>query len=655
MIHRALPRTKSLIAAALLGIACSVSAAPPPPSDAVILTARDAARAGRWADLRTMIPAASGHVLEAYPQYWLLSQQLNDMRSPPPEAELRAFIDRYRASYLAEKLRGDWILAADRRGDFSTVIGLERTAITTPQIDCAILRARHLHNEPVANEAVATFAPGEACWTLYTQLVNDGALRWENLVPQLREMVESSTKDNELNNTRRMADYVFDTPRRISFKALLDNPMVWLTKSQPTTSSAMDRELVVLALGRLARTGDLPTNYAYVERTWGGRLPVEDLKWVRSQFAYIAALRLDPAAKQWYRESDGAALSETGQAWRVRMALRETPIDWARIVAVIDQMPATMHEDDAWAYWRARGLGALGDVQGSQMGMQKIAGNFSFYGQLALEELGQSVVIPPRAPLPTDAERRRAARNEGLARALALFDIGWRSEAVREWNFAISKMKDRDLIAASELAYHREVLDRAVNTADRTREEHNFDLRFVSPFHDELIAKAREVGIDPTWVYGLIRQESRFISNAKSSAGASGLMQLMPATASWVARKIGLQGYHAGAVNDLDTNLTLGTNYLRIVLEDLNNSPLLASAGYNAGPRRPHTWRGTLSGPVEGAIFAETIPFNETRDYVKKVLSNATYYAALFSGQPQSLKERLGTVAPQLVEQTAIP
>jgi soluble lytic murein transglycosylase len=289
------------------------------------------------------------------------------------------------------------------------------------------------------------------------------------------------------------------------------------------------------------------------------------------------------------------------------------------------------------------------------MGMQKIAGNFSFYGQLALEELGQSVVIPPRAPLPTDAERRRAARNEGLARALALFDIGWRSEAVREWNFAISKMKDRDLIAASELAYHREVLDRAVNTADRTREEHNFDLRFVSPFHDELIAKAREVGIDPTWVYGLIRQESRFISNAKSSAGASGLMQLMPATASWVARKIGLQGYHAGAVNDLDTNLTLGTNYLRIVLEDLNNSPLLASAGYNAGPRRPHTWRGTLSGPVEGAIFAETIPFNETRDYVKKVLSNATYYAALFSGQPQSLKERLGTVAPQLVEQTAIP
>ncbi|QEI04814.1 lytic transglycosylase domain-containing protein [Pigmentiphaga aceris] len=655
MIHRALSRTKLLAATTLLGIACSVSAAPPPPPDSVILSARDAVRTGRWADLRNFIPQASGHVLEAYPQYWLLNQQLNDMRVPPPEGDLRAFMERYPATYLAERLRGDWILAADRRGDYSTVIALERTATSTAQIDCAILRAHHLHREYVAQKAIATFSPGEACWTLYTQLVNDGALRWEDLAPQLRDMVESSVRDNELNNTRRMAEYVFDAPRRISFKAMLENPMVWLTRNNPSISTPIDRELVVLALGRLARSGDLATGYTYVERNWGSRLPAVDLKWIRSQFAYIAALRLDPAAKQWYREADGAALSETGQAWRVRMALRETPIDWARVVAVIDQMPPSMHEDDAWAYWRARGQGALGDVAGANAAMQKIAGNFTFYGQLALEELGQPVVIPPRAAAPTDAERRRAARNEGLARALALFDIGWRTEAVREWNFAISKMKDRELIAASELAYQREVLDRAVNTADRTRDEHNFDLRFVSPFHDELVAKAREVGIDPTWVYGLIRQESRFITNAKSTAGASGLMQLMPATATWVARKIGMQGYSASSVNDLDTNLTLGTNYLRIVLEDLNNSPLLASAGYNAGPRRPHTWRGTLSGPVEGAIFAETIPFNETRDYVKKVLSNATYYAALFSGEPQSLKQRLGTVAPQLVEQTAIP
>jgi soluble lytic murein transglycosylase len=135
--------------------------------------------------------------------------------------------------------------------------------------------------------------------------------------------------------------------------------------------------------------------------------------------------------------------------------------------------------------------------------------------------------------------------------------------------------------------------------------------------------------------------------DAKSVVGASGLMQLMPATAKYVARKIGMNDFQPSQVNDFDVNTKLGTNYLRMVLEDLDGSQVLASAGYNAGPGRPVQWRKTLNGPVEGAIFAETIPFTETRDYVKHVLSNATYYAVVFTGQPQSLKARLGEIAPR--------
>jgi soluble lytic murein transglycosylase len=142
-----------------------------------------------------------------------------------------------------------------------------------------------------------------------------------------------------------------------------------------------------------------------------------------------------------------------------------------------------------------------------------------------------------------------------------------------------------------------------------------------------------------------MRQESRFITNAKSSVGASGLMQLMPATARWVAKKIGLNDFHQGKVNDTETNLLLGTSYMRLVLEDLDNHPVLASAAYNAGPGRARKWRADR--PLEGAIYAETIPFNETRDYVKKVMSNAVYYSALFEGKPQSIKGRLGMVGPR--------
>jgi len=194
-----------------------------------------------------------------------------------------------------------------------------------------------------------------------------------------------------------------------------------------------------------------------------------------------------------------------------------------------------------------------------------------------------------------------------------------------------------------------------VNTSDRTKLEVDFNQRYPSPFRDVMVKTTDSLGLDMAWVYGLIRQESRFILNARSYVGASGLMQLMPATAHFVARKIGMRNFDQSQVNDTNINIALGTNYLNMVLRDLDGSQPMATAAYNAGPGRPRAWRSTLSRPVEGAIFAETIPFDETRGYVKNVLSNATYYAALFEGKPQSLKARLGTVAPKGFIKSELP
>ncbi|HVL56711.1 MAG TPA: transglycosylase SLT domain-containing protein [Burkholderiaceae bacterium] len=284
-----------------------------------------------------------------------------------------------------------------------------------------------------------------------------------------------------------------------------------------------------------------------------------------------------------------------------------------------------------------------------------IADRYDFYGKLAAEELGRTLTVPQRSVQLSEAELAEPARNAGLARALKFYELGLRFEGNREWNFQLRGLNDRQLLAIAEWAHRRNVLDRAVNTADRTREQHDFALRFVTPFSDRLNANAAERELDPAWVYGLIRQESRFIMDARSSAGASGLMQLMPATARWVARKMGMRDFTQGRINDLETNLQLGTFYLRAVLDDLDGSPLLASAAYNAGPGRPKAWRSTLERPVEGAIFAETIPFTETRGYVKAVLSNATIYAAMFTGQPQSLKSRLGLVQPRQPHASELP
>ena len=224
---------------------------------------------------------------------------------------------------------------------------------------------------------------------------------------------------------------------------------------------------------------------------------------------------------------------------------------------------------------------------------------------------------------------------------------------MREWNYATnlhqkSGMSERELLAAAQFACDRQIWDRCINTSERTTTVADFDQRFPMPFRESVVKHSQAINLDPSYVYGLIRQESRFIMDARSGVGASGLMQVMPATARWTAKKIGMDSFTPDQINDRETNITIGTAYLKLALDDLNGSMPMAAAAYNAGPGRPRTWRGQPGSHVlEAAIWAENIPFSETRDYVKKVLSNTTNYAAILTGQPQSLKGRLGLVGPR--------
>ena len=305
-------------------------------------------------------------------------------------------------------------------------------------------------------------------------------------------------------------------------------------------------------------------------------------------------------------------------------------------------------------YWKARALLAGRPLEAeraqAQRLLQSIAGTRGFYEQLALEELGQRVTLPP-APAPlTDEEKAAAKANLGLNRGLYAILMGLRSEGVREWNYTTNLhdnggMSDRALLAAADFACQQQVWDRCINTSERTRSLIDMQQRFPMPFQSAVVERAQAIGLDPAYVYGLIRQESRFIMDARSHVGASGLMQVMPATARWTAKKIGLTDFRPEQLSQRDTNIAIGTAYLKLALDDFAGSMPLAAAAYNAGPGRPRSWRN--GAVLDAAIWAENVPFAETRDYVKKVLANTTNYAALITGQPQSLKSRLGTVGPR--------
>jgi len=628
----------------------SIAAPDSTPAARAVAVARDAMKNKQWTQLSALVPQARADVLGIYPEYWSLRTQLGSAGMESTRQQLNDFLQNNAGSFLADKLRGEWLLAAARSGDFVTVRELGPIQNTNSQIACAQLEARHMGGQrATAAEATKIFVPVGACWKLFDQLVADKVLGQAELIPFMQDALEN----NKPVDARRIAAYVFDPSDLATYDAMMREPQKWLS-SQTGARSSAGNEIIAMSLAVLARK-DLSAAENALRTTWADKLPKEKIQWVYGQFALLVVFNLDSRANDWYRQTAGIRLSENNYAWRVRAALRQPKIDWAWVGQSIDQMGAAQRSDPAWIYWRARGLAATNYPTEAQALYAKIADQFNFYGQLAAEELGRPIVTPARPALVSEQEMAQARSNLGLRRAVTLFKRGWRADAVPEWNFALRGMTDRQLMAAAELARHEHIYDRVVNTSDKTLKEFDFSQRYIAPFEGRVTAQARQVDVDPAWVYGLIRQESRFIMDAKSVVGASGLMQLMPATARWVAGKIGLTDFKPHHVNDFDTNTKLGTSYLGMVLADVGGSQVLASAGYNAGPGRPMLWRSKLNGPVEGAIFAETIPFNETRDYVKNVMSNATYYAAMFTGEPQSLKQRLGQILPQPYGKTPLP
>jgi len=307
-------------------------------------------------------------------------------------------------------------------------------------------------------------------------------------------------------------------------------------------------------------------------------------------------------------------------------------------------MPDVQRSLDVWTYWLARAEQATGDRAAATALLERIVPGPDYYQLLARDALGHPFDPPaPASPIPA-AVMADAQSDPDLRRALALFRLDLYTEAVREWNWRLRKADPAFKLAAARVALKHEIFDRAINTAEVASKDGEYELRFITPYRDLIEPHARAQGLDLAWVYGLMRQESRFVHRAASRVGAQGLMQVMPATGKWVAKKIGMTDYSRSKLAEPETNVVLGTSYMRIVLDDLEDHPVLASAGYNAGPGRAKRWRDIRT--IDAAIYIETIPFDETRHYVKQVMENAVVYAAMMEGKPQSIKSRLGVIDP---------
>jgi soluble lytic murein transglycosylase len=609
--------------------------------DDAVLGAFDAYRAGDALKFARFAKKLDGHLLDPWIDYWRVAMRLEDT----PTKDLHAFLEEHHNTYVAEVLRGDWLKVLGKRGDWAE---FERQLALYPRDDlevrcyASLLAEQRGERTTIADADWMWFEPEElpeGCARLVAVMLDDERISVSDVWRRVRLLFARG----QITAAKTALGYLekADSPDERLLAEAARQPKRLLDRLPRNLERRPVREVVVLAVLRYSRN-EAEAAAKVLETRVASHLPEADVRYLWGRIAYEGAREHYPDALKWYAHA-GKQLDEDQLAWKVRAALRAGR--WDVVRETIDLMPPAMRHESAWTYWYGRALAAQREATASRAYYLRIAGQTDFYGLLAAEELGYVSTLPESIYIPTEVEVEAAGKDPGLARAVELIRLGMRNEGVREWLFSIRYLDDPKLLAAAEFARRAEIWDRSINAADRTVRTHNFALRYPMPFREVFTGYAKTYDLDEAWVLGLVRQESRFITDARSAAGAAGLMQVMPRTARFVAQRIGLRNYQKKGVTEVETNVTLGTGYLRLVLNQLGHE-VLASTAYNAGPARARRWRDA-SRSLEGAIYIETIPFPETRDYVRKVMANSVFYAAITQKQVLPLKARLGTILPR--------
>lgn len=629
----------------LLLILLLIPAAATANQDDDFLAAREAYRAGDAARLEQIAGGMKNTPLEPYLTYYQLQ-----LRLPTRNQEgVREFLARPDDTPVIDQLRSEWLKWQARQQRWEAFTAeYPRLLESDDEMKCYALQARLPNNaDLVLHESRTLWFTGtsqpESCGTLFDMAIASGTISEQDVWQRIRMALE-------VNNIALVKKLSAHLPRERKLQSgLLESaaahPDRYLANVKLAKSSEAERMVALFALQRLAK--QLP-QLAYMR--WEkveAHFNSDERHYFYGWLGYEAARKLDERALTWFKAAQDTPLNDAQLAWRTRAALRAG--NWHEVWASIAAMSPKQQREGAWRYWKARAWKVLGRDSDAEALFVELSREYNFYGQLAAEELGSASAsgMLSVSYQPTVTEIQAMLAQPAMQRTLDLYRMGLRQEAAKEWSLAVRKLDDKHLLIASEIASRHAMYDRSINAADRTLLLHDFNLRYPAPYRDSLQGHLQENNLEEAWVYGLMRQESRFVTQAKSTAGAAGLMQVMPATARWIAQRLGMKDYRKELISQLDTNIKLGTYYMKNVLSTFGNNPVLASAAYNAGPGRARQWLADK--PLEGAIYVESIPFDETRDYVKKVMSNTVYYAKLFGHAAPSMKQRMGMIEDRAV------
>ena len=559
--------------------------------------------------------------------------------------DVEAYLDHYGTLKPARYLRYRYAFHLAKTGDLAAYLRIYQQfyqGLEIAQLDCLALRAEidAGQQQRVVNRAVDLWTVGKSqvneCDPVFEYLADENILDPGDYIRRFGLAVEA----REFSMARWLGKSIDQDHIDIASRWTKAQryPVAFVKDDTQWVNDSTTREQLVYAIERITYDDPLLALDLWNDLSKGQRFSAEQELLTERHIALWMARDNLPGAYAQLHQLPVAAQNEEVLRWRARTSLRDS--NWSNLLADIASMTDAEQNSEEWRYWRGIALQHDGKMSAASDIFSNLAGERSYYGFLAADELGLPYAFGNIDVAPDEQVIAQLATRADLIRARELFLVGLDGRGRSEWDTAISFVPAEQKVQAAILASRWGWYSRAISAAASGGEYDDLSLRYPLPYHDTFRQYAQDASIPPTWAYGVARSESLFMRDVRSSAGAIGLMQLMPNTGRKVAKQIRLPYAGLDTLTDPQSNIQLGTTYLGQMAQRYGGNRVLATAAYNAGPHRVDAWLPD-SGTIDARIWIENIPFNETRKYVRRVMAADTIFHWRMTGETRRLSDEL--------------
>ena len=641
-IFRHLKHTVRFLSILLLSVSANLYASVPMEKQrAVFLQASHALQKGQTTRYRQLLGEIKDYPVTPYLEYDYFRRHISAVTLD----EAREFLERYEDFPFAYHARGKLLNRLAKRGDWNAYLaffdGRDNTRLKCLAFKARLQQGVATGDMPAFLDDIATvwnrgYSQPSACDKAFAYFLEHRP----QVESDIWQRIEKAFGARRPKLARYLGKKLPEADRPLVdlwYRAHV-SPEKTLKKILDSDSRDQQHSIVLHGLDRQARKDALVARQLWVGMQDKFEFSAEETAQIDRRIALSAAYQHLPEARQWLVDLPVEVKNDQAHLWLARMQIRSR--DWSGLVNTIEAMPDHLKQENEWQYWLSRSLETEGKLERSMSLLEQLAQKTSYYGFLSADKLRSDYVIQQQSVIDSEVnEESILADNPNLLRARELFFLDRMVDARREWFQALRKLDQQQIKQAAVLASRWKWYDSAIRTVAKTPHRSDYELRFPTPYKNLVMQNAEKTRLDPSVIYGVMRRESLFDPLARSSAGALGLMQLMPGTARVVARSLGLKKPGRADILSVSNNIRLGASYFRTVMNRFDNNVTLAAAAYNAGPNNVRRWL-PRSDVMESDLWVETVPFRETRDYVKAVLAYSTVFDRSF-GNTTTMSTRM--------------